>query len=110
MLKGLSQIGDVGGPDVELWSGGDKSAHREIADTYPSSVNYAEHDKPVFPPEWAGRPQGKLWGVRVWDAGESECRSVMERIGVEAQADMTSRESEQTSGWSLFAREFDEPS
>ena len=60
------------------------SAHREIADTYPSSVNYAEHDKPVFPPEWAGRPQGKLWGVRVWDAGESECRSVMERIGVEA--------------------------
>jgi hypothetical protein len=34
----------------------------------------------------------------------------MERIGVEAQADMTSRESEQTSGWSLFAREFDEPS
>jgi hypothetical protein len=48
--------------------------------------------------------------MRVWDAGESERRSVMERIGVEAQADMTPRESEQTFGWSLFAREFDEPS
>ena len=28
-------------------------------------------------------PQGTLMGQRVWDVGESECRSVIERIGVE---------------------------
>jgi hypothetical protein len=31
-------------------------------------------------------------------------------IGVEAQADITPSERKQTSDWSLFAREFTEPS
>ena len=33
----------------------------------------------------------------------------MGRIGVEAQADIILPERGQTSGWSLFAREFEEP-
>lgn len=49
-------------------------------------------------------------GVRVKDAGESECRSVMVRIGVEDLSNITLPEREQTSGWSLVAREFVEPS
>ena len=31
---------------------------------------------------WESEPQGTLMGQRVWDVGESERRSVMERIGV----------------------------
>ena len=35
---------------------------------------------------WEDEPQGKLIAVRVEDEGESECRSVMEWIGVEPLA------------------------
>jgi len=35
---------------------------------------------------WEDEPQGKLIAVRVKDEGESECRSVMEWIGVEPLA------------------------
>jgi hypothetical protein len=38
---------------------------------------------PYLCPRWAGRPQGRLLGVRVWEVGESECRIVMTRIGIE---------------------------
>jgi hypothetical protein len=30
----------------------------------------------------AGEPQGTLLIVQVWEDGQSECRSVMDRIGV----------------------------
>ena len=36
-------------------------------------------------------------GLRVWDSGKSECRSVMERTGVASKGRITSRESGQTS-------------
>lgn len=48
--------------------------------------------------------------VRVKEAGESERRSVMERIGIEGRSDIIPPERAQTSGWSLVAREFVEPS
>lgn len=49
-------------------------------------------------------------GMRVWDAGKSECRAVIARIGVEEIPNITLPEREQTSGWSLLARDFAEPS
>lgn len=49
-------------------------------------------------------------GVRVKEAGKSECLAVMAGIGVEVSTNITPPEREQTSGWSLFAREFVEPS
>ena len=51
---------------------------------YPThSEIYAEQGKPVVSPVTAGEPQGTLLALRVKDGGESECRSVMDRIGVE---------------------------
>lgn len=49
-------------------------------------------------------------GMRVQDAGKSERRTVMARIGVAEQSNITLPEREQTSGWSLVARGFVEPS
>lgn len=43
-------------------------------------------------------------GLRVKDAGKSECHAVMAWIGVEGSPDITPPEREQTSGWSLIAR------
>ena len=51
-----------------------------------------------------------LLAVRVKECGESECRSVIERIGVEPQGDITLRESGQTSTWSFSTRELVQPS
>ena len=83
---------------------------REKADTYSSLVTNAEHGKPVFSPEKAGQPRGKLMEMRGRDAGKSEGRLVMGRIGFEAQTAINPPERELTSGRSLFAREFVEPS
>jgi len=44
--------------------------------------------------------------LRVEDDGESECQPVMGWIGVKAYANMTPRESGQTSIWSLITRAF----
>jgi len=44
--------------------------------------------------------------VRVEESGESECRSVMGRIGVESKDNITPRESGQTSTGSFFTKEF----
>lgn len=57
----------------------------------------------------AGRPQGTLLGVRAWEVGESEGRAVIAWIGVEGPPNITPPEREQTSDWSLVAREFGEP-
>jgi hypothetical protein len=43
--------------------------------------------------------------LRVKEDGESECQSVMEWIGIEAQADIIPHESEQTSIWSLITKD-----
>jgi hypothetical protein len=48
-------------------------------------------------------------GMRVEDGGESECCSVMERIGIESKGNIIPPEREQTSAWSLVTREFVEP-
>jgi hypothetical protein len=73
-------------------------------------VTHAKHGKPVFLPARAGGPQGKLLGMQVEDTGESEGRPVMGGIGIEGKPDIILLEREQTSGGSLVAREFEEPS
>jgi hypothetical protein len=61
-------------------------------------VTQTEQGKPDAPPlRRQVLPQGMLMGQRVKDAGESERRSVMERIGVERSFRCESR---QTSSWS----------
>ena len=65
---------------------------------------------PYSRPSGQSEPQGTPMGMRVWDAGKSECRAVIVRIGVEEISDIIPPEREQTSGWFLLAREFAEPS
>jgi len=48
-------------------------------------------------------------GVRAEECGESECRSVMGRIGIEPKGDIIPRENGQTSAGSFFTRKFVEP-
>jgi RNA-directed DNA polymerase len=48
-------------------------------------------------------------GQRVQEAGESERRAVIARIGVEQGCNITPRESGPTSRWSLSTRELDQP-
>ena len=48
-------------------------------------------------------------GLRVKEDRKSECRSVMEWIGLEPLGKISPRESEQTSIWSLITRAFVEP-
>lgn len=48
----------------------------------PLVVMYAEHGKPDAPPATAGQPQGRLMVQRVEESGESEGRSVTERIRI----------------------------
>src|SRR3546814_3022435 len=67
-------------------------------------MNQVKHGKPVSPPLGAGRPQGMLLVMRVKECGESECRPVMGRIGVEPQGNIIPRESGQTSTWSFSTR------
>ena len=65
---------------------------------------------PYSRPSGQSEPQGTPMGVRVWEAGKSERRAVIARIGIEEISDIIPPEREQTSGWSLFARDFEEPS
>src|ERR1035438_3483676 len=67
-----------------------------------------EQGKPDAPPfRRQVLPRGTLLGKRVKDAGESECRSVTERIGV---ATSLRCESRQTSSRSWLTKELTESS
>lgn len=65
---------------------------------------------PYSRPSGQSEPQGTPMGVRVQEAGKSECLAVMAGIGVADSSNITPPERAQTSGWSLLAREFVEPS
>ena len=83
MLTGMSQNGTwaVFGLDpAKAWTTSPSGNNRHLTFLF---VTCTEHGKPVRPPARAGRPQGQLLDVRVAEAGESECRSVIERIGIE---------------------------
>lgn len=54
---------------------------RRIDGPYPVPVTYAERGNPVPLPFGAGRPQGRLLGVRDREDGRSECPAVIAGIG-----------------------------
>jgi len=79
--------------------------HRRIESDLTHPVIQAEHGKPIVLPFAGRKPQGVPMGLWVWEEGKSEGRAVMVRIGVAVKANITSRESGQTSLWSLITRE-----
>jgi hypothetical protein len=66
-----------------------------------------QRGKPGIPPLGGSKPQGKPMGCRVRDDGKSEGRSVMERIGVAPNGNMTLRASVLTSIGSFVTRKLD---
>src|ERR1035437_1018034 len=61
---------------------------------YVTRVIQMEQGKPDAPPfRRQVLPRGTLLGQRVKDAGESECRSVMERIGIATSSRCESRQT-----------------
>jgi hypothetical protein len=59
--------------------------HRRIERAFPTLADKRNTVNP-YRSRWEDEPQGKSIAVRVEDEGESECRSVIERIGVEPLA------------------------
>ena len=107
MLSGSNQNGmwqrSRGCPLPRTWT----QRHRRIEGDLSHLVIQTEHGKPVVLPFAGRQPQGAPMGLRVWEEGKSECRAVMTRIGVAASANITPRESGQTSLWSLITRELE---
>ena len=84
MLTGLHQKvhGSVQGLKLSLsWT----NDHRRIERTFPTLANKRNTVSP-YRSLWEDKPQGESIAVRVEDEGESERRSVIERIGVEPLA------------------------
>jgi len=73
----------------------------------PSKIAQDEHGKPVVLPFTGRQPQGAPMGLWVKEEGKSECRAVVARIGVAVIANITPRESGQTSLWSQITRELE---
>lgn len=94
---------ELGVPSAQSWT----QSHRRREGDLSHLVIQTEHGKPVVLPFAGRQPQGEPMGLRVWEEGKSECRVVMTRIGVAASANITPRESGQTSLWSLITREFE---
>jgi hypothetical protein len=112
MLTGMNQNGAWAGFGLTISEAGTtKLTGEEPTPNLPMSLTQ-NTESPYFRPLllWAGRPQGRLLRVRVWEVGESECRAVTARIRAEGRPDIVLPEREQTSDWSLFARKFGEPS
>ena len=97
MLTGLDQKvrGQVQG--LQRSPAADDAPPAERHDLTRSGID-AEHGKPVaLPPPGESEPQGVPTGLWAEDEGESECRPVIGRIGVEPSGDITPRETGQTS-------------
>jgi hypothetical protein len=84
MLTGLGQNGKGSGMDAPNSSITDEEPPAERQDLTHTGT-CTERGKPVGLPGVTreSEPQGTLMGLRVWDGGESECLSIMGRIGVE---------------------------
>jgi hypothetical protein len=82
MLTGLNQNGKWSVAPPFSAEHTDRTITGVQAGPTPLDVMYAEHGKPDTPPATAGQPQGRLMAQRVEESGESEGRSVIERIRV----------------------------
>jgi hypothetical protein len=84
MLTGLNQNGARSAQGLALslsWT----NDRRRIERTSPTLTHKWNTVSP-YRSLWEDKPQGELMAVRVEDEGKSECRSVMEWIGVEPTA------------------------
>ena len=108
MLTGSSQNGMWHSTGAVCSLVVDNQSHRRRESDLTHPVIQDEHGKPVVLPCATGRqPQGVPKGRRVKEEGASECRSVMERIGIAVRTNIIPRESGQTSLWSSLTREFE---
>jgi len=82
MLTGLNQNGTWSVAPPFTKEHADKMTTGVQAGPTPLVAMYAEHGKPDASPATAGQPRGRLMAQRVKESGESERRSVMERIRV----------------------------
>ena len=82
MLTGLNQNGTWSVAPPFTREHADMKTTGVQAGPTPLVVMHAEHGKPDAPPATAGQPQGRLMARRVKECGQSERRSVIERIRV----------------------------
>lgn len=82
MLTGSGQNGTRRGCSLVSWDNTDKYAADGEAGSNPLVLLKRNRVSPYFCPVRVGRPQGRLKEVRVEECGKSECRSVMDRIGI----------------------------
>src|SRR3954453_7014295 len=104
MLSRSGQNGTWSGPEAPNSPGADDAPPAKSCDP-PHPGTSAERGKPVALPAGESDSQEEPMGRRVRDGGESQCRPVIDRIGVEPQGDITPPEREQTSLGSSVTRE-----
>ena len=104
MLSRSGQNGKWSGPGVSDSPGADDTPPAKSGDP-PHLGTSAERGKPVASPARESDSQEKPMGRRVKDGGASQCRPVIDRIGVEPPGDITPPEREPTSLGSSVARE-----
>ncbi|MHB1561202.1 MAG: group II intron reverse transcriptase/maturase [Isosphaeraceae bacterium] len=104
MLSRSGQNGTWSGPGASNSPGADVAPPAKSGGP-PHPGTSAERGKPVVLSIGDSGPQGSPMGRRVEDGGESECRPVTGRTGVEPSGDITPRESEPTSPGSSITRE-----
>ncbi len=104
MLTRSGQNGMWSGPGARNSPGADDVPPAESGDP-PHLGTSTERGKPVALPSRVGDSQEEPMGRRVKDEGESECRPLTGRIGVEPTGDITSPEREPTSPGFSVTRE-----
>ena len=106
MLRGSGQNGTVGGLSREPWDDANTQPTGGEGPSNPSAKALAWNS--VSPSlstgMWKVARKGRPAGRRVKDAGESECRCVMQRIGVAPRGNITLPERAQTSGGSVITK------
>jgi len=95
----MDQKGGQSGRGFQCWSRADDALPAERRSLNPSGmVRMRNVVSPTAPTgRWKAAREGRPMGERVWEAGGSERRSVMDRIGAQT---LPYPERGQTSGWS----------
>jgi len=106
MLRGSGQNGTVGGSSPEPWDDANAKPTGGEGPSNPPAMALAWNS--VSPSlstgTWKVARKGRSAERRVKDAGESEGRCVMQRIGVAPKGNITLPERAQTSGGSVITK------
>ena len=106
MLKGSGQNGAVGGLSLEPWDDANAQPTGGEGPSNPlaKAVAWNSVSPSLSTGMWKVTRKGRPAERRVKDVGESECRCVMQRIGVALRGNITSPERAQTSGGSVITK------